>query len=120
LPEPAVLGQPRFGLDRCGWWYLFLTISQDHNFRQLLYRRSAGRGGGDNQEVKIRRNAARRVLALPVAALLFGLVDDAPAVGIGGLFVVWGIMSVLLGHLLVALFGTNASSRIYPSGGDQQ
>jgi len=57
---------------------------------------------------------------LPVAALLFGLVDNAPAVGIGGLFVVWGIMSVLLGHLLVALFGTNASSRIYPSGGDQQ
>ena len=57
---------------------------------------------------------------MPVAALLFGLVDNAPAVGIGGLFVVWGIMSVLLGHLLVALFGTNASSRIYPSGGDQQ
>jgi len=35
-----------------------------------------------------------------------------------GLFIAWGLSTVLLGNLFVALWGTGQQGRRYPSGGD--
>jgi hypothetical protein len=63
------------------------------------------------------RNISLRVLAMVGVTLLFSVVVGDP-VGTGGDFVVWILATVLLGHLLVALCGTDARHRRYPSGGD--
>jgi hypothetical protein len=64
------------------------------------------------------RNTALRVVALLLTTLLFSSVIGDPAIGYAGLFVAWGIFTVLLGHLLVALFGDGRQGRRYSSGGD--
>ena len=62
------------------------------------------------------RNTALRLLALLLTALLFGSVVNDPVIGYGSLFVIWGLLTAVIGNLFVALFG---SGRVrYPSGGD--
>jgi hypothetical protein len=63
------------------------------------------------------RNISLRVLAMVCVTLLFSVVVDDP-VGTSCDFVVWVLATVLLGHFLVALCGTDARHRRYPSGGD--
>jgi len=63
------------------------------------------------------RNISLRVLAMALVSLLFGGVVGVP-VGTAGDLVVWALATVLLGHFLVALCGTDARHRRYPSGGD--
>ena len=64
------------------------------------------------------RNTALRLLALLLTTLLFVILITDPEIGYGDLFVVWGLATVLLGKLLVALFGNGRAGRRYPSGGD--
>ena len=47
------------------------------------------------------RNTALRLLALLLSTLLFGSLATDAELGIGGLFVGWGLSTVLLGKLLV-------------------
>ena len=63
------------------------------------------------------RNTALRLLAL-LTTLLFSSLASDPALGYLSLFVVWGLSTVALGKLLVALFGDGHTSRRYPSGGE--
>lgn len=61
------------------------------------------------------RNTALRLLAMLLMTILFSSLATDAELGIGGLFVGWGLSTVLLGKLLVVLFG---SGRVrYPSGG---
>ena len=52
------------------------------------------------------RNTALRLLALLLTALLFRARPTDAELGIGDLFVGWGLSTVLLGKLLVVLFGS--------------
>ena len=61
-------------------------------------------------------NSFLRLLALVPTTLLLFLSDPSP--GDFGLFVLWGLSTVLLGQLFVALFGNSRIRRRYPSGGD--
>ena len=66
-------------------------------------------------ENKVTRNTALRLLAMLLMTILFSSLATDAELGIGGLFVGWGLSTVLLGKLLVVLFG---SGRVrYPSGG---
>ena len=58
------------------------------------------------------RNISLRVLAMVLVTLLFGGVVGDP-VGTAGDLVVWALATVLLGHFLVALCGTDARHRRY-------
>ena len=64
------------------------------------------------------RNTALRLLALLLTALLFVSLVGDPALGYGALFVGWGLSSVAIGNLFVALFGSGRGRHRYPSGGD--
>ena len=64
------------------------------------------------------RNTALRLLALLLTTLLFVILITDPEIGYGDLFVVWGLATVLLGKLFVALFGKGRAGHRYPSGGD--
>jgi len=61
-------------------------------------------------------NTALQVLALLETTLLFSSLANDAELGIGGVFVGWGLSTVLLGKLLVILFGRGRVR--YPSGGD--
>ena len=61
-------------------------------------------------------NTGLRVLALLLTTLLFSSLANDAELGIGGLFVGWGLSTVLVGKLLVVLFGRGRVR--YPSGGD--
>jgi len=61
-------------------------------------------------------NTTLRVLALLLTTLLFSSLANDAELGFGGLFVGWGLSTVLLGKLLVVLFGRGRVR--YPSGGD--
>ena len=61
-------------------------------------------------------NTGLRVLALLLTTLLFSSLANDAELGIGGVFVGWGLSTVLLGKLLVILFGRGRVR--YPSGGD--
>ena len=65
------------------------------------------------------RNRALRLLALILATLLVLPATIDPEFGIGGLFILWGLVTALLGLLFVALWGTDRNDRRNPSGGDQ-
>ena len=61
------------------------------------------------------RDAALRLLALLLTALLFGSVVSDPVIGYGSLFVIWGLLTAVIGNLFVA----RSCGRVrYPSGGD--
>jgi hypothetical protein len=64
------------------------------------------------------RNTVLRLLALLLTTLLFVILITDPEIGYGDLFVVWGLATVLLGKLFVALFGNGRAGHRYPSGGD--
>ena len=64
------------------------------------------------------RNTALRLLALILATLLVLPATSDPEFGIGGLFILWGLVTALLGILFVALWGTGRKDRRNPSGGD--
>jgi hypothetical protein len=59
------------------------------------------------------RNIALRILAL-LLAVPFGMIQVNPAINDNYLLVAWGVLAVtavLLGQLLVMLFGAHATSR---------
>ena len=64
------------------------------------------------------RNKTLRLLALVLATLLALPLAGDPDTGYGGLFILWGLATVLLSSLFVALWGNGRQGRIYPSGGD--
>ena len=57
------------------------------------------------------RDNALRLLAVLLAALLVLPATGDPEFGIGGLFILWGLVTVLLGVLFVALWGTSRQGR---------
>lgn len=57
-------------------------------------------------------NILLRLLALAITVALFN------SSIFSGWFVLWGLSTVLLGHVLVALFGTDRRGTRFPSGGD--
>ena len=61
------------------------------------------------------RNTALRLLALILATLLVLPATSDPEFGIGGLFILWGLVTVITSVLFVALWGTDRGS---PSGKD--
>ena len=64
------------------------------------------------------RNRALRLLALILATLLVLPASSDPEFGIGGLFILWGLVTALLGILFVALWATGRKDCRNPSGGD--
>jgi hypothetical protein len=65
-------------------------------------------------------NTGLRLLALLLTSLPAACAIGNQLQGYYGLFIVWALMTVLLGNLFVALFGTGQSGRRryhYPSGG---
>ena len=64
------------------------------------------------------RDRALRLLGLILATLLVLPATSDPEFGIGGLFILWGLVTALLGVLFVALWGTGRKDRRNPSGGD--
>ena len=64
------------------------------------------------------RNTALRLAALVLTTLVLLPATSDPEFGIGGLFILWGLVTALLGVLFVALWGTGRKDRRNPSGGD--
>ena len=64
------------------------------------------------------RNRTLRLLALLLTTLFASGGISDPETGYGGLFIVWGVATVLLGNLFVALWGNGRQGYRYPSGGD--
>ena len=60
------------------------------------------------------RNTALRLLALILATLLVLPATSDPEFGIGGLFILWGLVTALLGILFIALWGTENSGLSAP------
>jgi len=66
--------------------------------------------------MKVTRNLALRLIAMAPITLLC-----SPAFGVTplpGQFVGWGLMTVILGNLFVALWGDGHQGHRYASGGD--
>ena len=62
------------------------------------------------------RNTALRLLTLLLMALLFVSLVGDPALGYGAPFVCWGLSTVAIGNLFVALFRSGRGRQHYPSG----
>ena len=61
------------------------------------------------------RNTALRLAALALTTLVLLPATGDPEFGIGGLFLLWGLITVITSILFVALWGTDRSR---PSGKD--
>jgi len=61
------------------------------------------------------RNTALRLAALALTTLVLLPATGDPEFGIGGLFILWGLITVITSILFVALWGTD---RGRPSGKD--